>query len=151
MKRWRHPQGDTGIPELSYRQHGKLTMARNRHPAVIYYPSVCKECVAFVKSDYRTPFRLICKWCSPNLANVCCLKTEKFALKVGYRETRPPFWDALISKYRRPMTNGVLCITNYSPPLYQLSYREWYTSVWFKGLLDIGLRPLIHAYAQTQL
>ena len=34
-----------------------------------------------------------------------CL-TEKFVLEVVYRETRPPFWDALISRYRRPMTNG---------------------------------------------
>ena len=40
------------------------------------------------------------------MAHVCCLYTEKFALEVAYRETRPPFWDALISRYRRLMTNG---------------------------------------------
>ena len=32
--------------------------------------------------------------------------TEKFALEVSYRETRPPFWDDLISRYRRPVTTG---------------------------------------------
>ena len=40
------------------------------------------------------------------MANVCCLYTEKFALEVAYREARPPFWDALISRYRHPMTNA---------------------------------------------
>ena len=33
-----------------------------------------------------------------------------FALEVAYRETRPPFWDALISRYRRPMTNGAIAV-----------------------------------------
>ena len=31
---------------------------------------------------------------------------EKLVLEVAYRETHPPFWDALISRYRRPMNNG---------------------------------------------
>ena len=40
------------------------------------------------------------------MANICYLYTEKFVLEVAYRETPRPFWDALISRYRRPMTNG---------------------------------------------
>ena len=31
---------------------------------------------------------------------------EICALKIGYREMDMPFWDALISRYLRPMTNG---------------------------------------------
>ena len=128
-----HPQGDTDIPELSYRHHEKIAMVRNRHPAAIYHPPpppppppvckecfafiftpppppVCKECFAFIRFDCRSPFQLICKPCGPNMANVCCLYTEKFALLVAYRETRPPFWDALISRYQRPMTNvAIVC------------------------------------------
>ena len=106
MKRWGHPQGDTGIPELSYRHHEKLTMVRNRHPATIYYPPVCNKCFAFVKSDCRYPCQLICKWCSPNMAIFCGLWTEKFVHEVAYRETRPPFWHALISRYGHPKANG---------------------------------------------
>ena len=79
---------------------------RNRHPAALCYASICKECFVLVKSDCHYPLQLIHIWCGLNMANVCCLYTEKFALEVAYRETRPPFWDALISSYRRPMTNG---------------------------------------------
>ena len=105
MKRSEHPQGDTDKPELSYRHHGKIMMLRNRHPGAIYFTTVCKECFVFVKSDCHYPFQLICKPCGPNMTNVGCLYTEKFALEVAYRETRPPFWDALVSRYWRPMTN----------------------------------------------
>ena len=45
---------------------------------------------------------------SPNMANFCGQWMEKFVLEFAYRETRPPFWDALISRYRHPMTNGVI-------------------------------------------
>ena len=44
----------------------------------------------------------------PTIGNVCLLQMEKFVLEVAYRETRPPFWDALISRYRRPMSNCVV-------------------------------------------
>ena len=44
------------------------------------------------------------------MASVYNIYTDKFALEVAYRETRPPFWDALISRYRRPMTNGALAV-----------------------------------------
>ena len=92
-------------------------MVRNRHPAAIDYPPVCKECLAFFKSDCRHPFQLICKSCGPNMANVYCLYTEKFALEVAYRETRLPFWDALISRYWRPMTTqGFTPIVPIVPP-----------------------------------
>ena len=108
---------DRGIPEeipasrnsAVDRHHGKLTMARNRHPAAIFYPSMCKECVAFVRSDYRNPFQLIYTSDVVQIWRLSVAYRRKFALRVGvgYRKTRPPFWDALISRYRRPMTNGV--------------------------------------------
>ena len=79
---------------------------RNRRPVAICYPLVCKERFVLVKSDCRYPLQLIHKCCGPNVGNVRYIQTEKFVIEVAYRETRPPFWDALISRYRRPMTNG---------------------------------------------
>ena len=107
-------------------RHGGISREIHRHPGIklpaswqtpdgekpasrrVWLPLVCKECFAFVKSDYRYPFQLKCKLYSPNIANFCFLETEKFVLEIGYRETRPPFWDALISRYRHPMTNRAL-------------------------------------------
>ena len=105
---WRywHLLRDTGIiTQLAVWATG-IRHTRNRHPVAICYPLVCKERFVLVKSDCRYPLQLIHKCCGPNIGNVRYIQTEKFVIEVAYRETRPPFWDALISRYRRPMTNG---------------------------------------------
>ena len=119
MIRFKHLLRDTGI----YWEKGasllncqfELTAPAehmiNRHPTAIYYPPVCKACFALVKFDCRCLFRLQCKWFGTNMANACCVYTEKFSIEVAYREMLPQFWDSLISRYRPPMTYCGQCVT----------------------------------------
>ena len=105
---WRywHLLRDTGIiTQLAVWATG-IRHTRNRHPVAICYPLVCKERFVLVKSDCRYPLQLIHKCCGSNIGNVRYIQTEKFVIEVAYRETRLPFWDAQISRYRRQMTNG---------------------------------------------
>ena len=112
---WRywHLLRDTGIITQLVVWATGIRHTRNRHPVAICYPLVCKERFVLVKSDCRYPLQLIHKCCGPNIGNVRYIQTEKFVIEVAYRETRPPFWDALISRYRRPMTNGEHSLKRY--------------------------------------
>ena len=109
---WRywHLLRDTGIiTQLAVWATG-IRHTRNRHPVAICYPLVCKERFVLVKSDCRYPLQLIHKCCGPNIGNVRYIQTEKFVIEVAYRETRPPFWDALISRgrhFRNPQNTYV--------------------------------------------
>ena len=89
MKRWGHPQGDTGVPELSYRHYGK------KHDGEKLASR--RECFSLVKSDCRHPSQLICKWYNPNKANACCVLREKFALEVCL-ETGPLCYVAICDR-----------------------------------------------------
>ena len=71
---------DRGIPKeiLASRNSATGIMANSRWRETGIPPRFCtlpfaKNASLFVKSDYRNPFQLIYKWCSPNLTIVCCL------------------------------------------------------------------------------
>ena len=113
FERYGHLLGDTGIiTQLAVWATG-TRHTRNRHPAAICYPPICKECFVLAKSECCYLLQFIHTWCGPNMMNIRCLYTAKFALEVAYRETHPPFWDVLISRFRHPMTNGDYCMIGY--------------------------------------